>query len=445
MDIRQKISHPVVFHFEQTIHPDDLQYVGETLIGNLVNHVDAYEFEYRGLFPGDRLVWFSLQANVERDEDGVAVLQTGTFIDITDIKKAEAQREAAQAQTQKLFDISRKLNAAGDLQEILTAIVESIGSVEFDRAMLVSHDLGEDNNIEALNFIANWAGTENAQVVPIGMIMPASGFPAVSIFEKPEIHLINDYETDERFDEALKKWLSDQGVRSGLLMPLFDGDKPLAGVIVESATPANFSEIERRLMELAASQVTAVVQNELLLQATTERAQALATVAEVSTAVTATQDPQVVLKQVVDLTKERFGLYHAHVYQMNAAGDTLELVSGAGEVGDQMVAEKRSIPFAAEQSLVARAARSKAGVIVNDVTADPNFLPHPLLPETKAELAVPMLAGEDVIGVLDVQASGMRRFDQDDVVILTTLASQAAVALPERRAVRGDPAGERSY
>ena len=76
-----------------------------------------------------------------------------------------------------------------------------------------------------------------------------------------------------------------------------------------------------------------------------------------------------------------------------------------------------------------RAARSKAGVIVNDVTADPNFLPHPLLPETKAELAVPMLAGEDVVGVLDVQASGMRRFDQDDVDVLTTLASQAAVAL----------------
>ena len=99
--------------------------------------------------------------------------------------------------------------------------------------------------------------------------------------------------------------------------------------------------------------MTAVVQNDFLLKATAERAQALATVAEVSTAVTATQDPQAVLKLVVDLTKERFGLYHAHVYQMNAAGDTLELVSGAGEVGDQMVAEKRSISFDAEQSLVA--------------------------------------------------------------------------------------------
>jgi len=160
-----------------------------------------------------------------------------------------------------------------------------------------------------------------------------------------------------------------------------------------------------------------------------KRAQELNTVAEVATAVTQQTDPLTLLKQVVDLTKERFGFYHAHVYQLNEAGDTLELVSGAGEIGDQMVAETRTISFDAEQSLVARAARTKEGVIVNDVTADPNFLPHPLLPETKAEMAVPMMAGETVIGVLDVQAAGTRRFDQDDAEVLTTLASQVAVAL----------------
>ncbi len=203
--------------FEQTVHPDDLQFVGEQLIGNLQNNIDEYEFEYRGVFPGDVMTWFTLQATIQRNEKGEAVLQVGTIIDITDIKKAQ--------------------------------------------------------------------------------------------------------------------------------------------------------------------------------EAVAERARALATVAEVATAVTATQDPQEVLKQVVDLTKERFGFYHAHIYQLNEAGDMLELVSGAGEIGDQMVAEKRTIAFDAEQSLVAQAARTKEGVIVNDVTADPNFLPHPLLPETKAEMAVPMMAG----------------------------------------------------
>ncbi len=382
--------------FEQTVYPEDLQWVGETLIGNLQNNIDEYEFEYRGIFPGDRVVWFTLQAKIDRDETGEAVLQYGTIIDITEIKKADQERAVALAQTQKLFDVSRKLNAAGDLQEVLTAIVESIESVEFDRAMLVSHDLNREDykKIDALNFLATWAGTEAAQVVPVGMVMPASGFPAVNIFEKPEIHLIDDYQTDERFDDALKQWLSDQGVQSGLLMPLFDGDKPLAGVILESTKQSNFTKDEQSLMELVASQVTPVVQNVLLLEATAERAQALATVAEIATAVTASQQKQDdLLKQVVDLTKERFGLYHAHVYYMNPEGDTLLLVSGAGEIGDQMVAEQRSIPLDAEKSLVAQAARTSEGVTVNDVTADPNFLPHPLLPDTKSELAVPMMAG----------------------------------------------------
>ena len=46
---------------------------------------------------------------------------------------------------------------------------------------------------------------------------------------------------------------------------------------------------------------------------------------------------------------------------------SLELTAGAGEVGRQMVAERRSIPLDREQSLVARAARSRKGLIVNNV------------------------------------------------------------------------------
>ncbi|MCD4672559.1 MAG: PAS domain-containing protein [Anaerolineaceae bacterium] len=160
-----------------------------------------------------------------------------------------------------------------------------------------------------------------------------------------------------------------------------------------------------------------------------ERAKSLATVAEVSTAVATLRDPQEMLQQVVDLTKERFDLYHAHLYLLNETGDTLELVSGAGNVGRQMVTEKRIIPMAAEQSLVARAARSREAVIANDVRSDPDFLAHPLLPETRAELSVPLIAGNTVLGVLDVQADEAWRFTDEDSYVLTTLASQVAVAL----------------
>ncbi|HUM71539.1 MAG TPA: PAS domain-containing protein, partial [Chloroflexota bacterium] len=158
-----------------------------------------------------------------------------------------------------------------------------------------------------------------------------------------------------------------------------------------------------------------------------------ATVAKVSTAVSTILDPQEMLQAVVDQVKESFNLYHAHAYLLNETGDTLELVAGAGKVGQQMVQEGRPIPLTAEQSLVARAARSRTGVIVNNVRKDPHFLAHPLLPETRAEMAVPMIVGGQVLGVLDLQADTANRFTQRYVNIQTTLATQIAVALQNAR------------
>jgi GAF domain-containing protein/HAMP domain-containing protein len=170
-----------------------------------------------------------------------------------------------------------------------------------------------------------------------------------------------------------------------------------------------------------------------LEQRVEERTQALSSVAEVGTAASTILDIDILLQQVVDLAKERFGLYHAHIYLLNDAGNTLILSSGAGSIGQQMVAEGRSIPLDREQSLVARAARDKKGVTVNDVTLAPDFLPNPLLPATRSELAVPMLVGDHVIGVFDVQSEIIGRFTDADIAVQTTLAAQVASAVQNAR------------
>ncbi|NJN92985.1 MAG: PAS domain S-box protein [Anaerolineales bacterium] len=164
-----------------------------------------------------------------------------------------------------------------------------------------------------------------------------------------------------------------------------------------------------------------------------KRAAELQTVAQVSTAASTILETTHLLERVVDLTKESFGLYHAHIYLLNETGDTLALAAGAGEVGQKMVAQGWQIPLSREKSLVARAARTKEGVIVNDVQADPEFLPNPLLPETRSEMAVPLVVGDKVMGVLDVQADQVSRFSAEDIHIQTTLAAQVAAALENAR------------
>jgi PAS domain S-box-containing protein len=164
-------------------------------------------------------------------------------------------------------------------------------------------------------------------------------------------------------------------------------------------------------------------------EALVKRAVELETVAQVSTVAATILEVDKLLPEVVDLTKERFGLYHAHIYLLDEISNTLNLAAGAGEVGQQMVAEGWSIPLEQEQSLVAQAARTGQGLIVNDVRENPDWLPNPLLPDTRSEMAVPMIVGGLVLGVLDVQAEVANRFTDEDVRIQTTLATQVAVAL----------------
>lgn len=164
-----------------------------------------------------------------------------------------------------------------------------------------------------------------------------------------------------------------------------------------------------------------------------KRAIQLATVARVSTSIASILDQTELLQSVVDQTKDNFNLYHAHIYLANETGDYLVLAAGAYDVGRKMVAQGWRIPINHEHSLVARAAREMHGVIVNDIRNEPDFLPNELLPQTLSEMAVPLITGDLVLGVLDVQSDRIGHFTEDDVSIFTTLALQVAVALQNAR------------
>ncbi len=168
-------------------------------------------------------------------------------------------------------------------------------------------------------------------------------------------------------------------------------------------------------------------------EALSRQAADMETVARISMTTATLLDTDRLLQEVVDITRERFNLYHAHVYLLNAAGDALELAAGAGDVGRAMVVQGRRIRLSQENSLVAQAARSRDSRTANDVRHQEGFLLHPLLPQTRSEMAVPMIVGGQLIGVIDVLDDAPDRFDEVDAHIFTTLAAQTAVALENAR------------
>jgi GAF domain-containing protein len=168
-------------------------------------------------------------------------------------------------------------------------------------------------------------------------------------------------------------------------------------------------------------------------QGATERARQLETVIDISQRLIGILDLSDLLRHVVSLTKERFNFYHVHIYLFDDQRSTLLMAEGSGEVGQELKRQGHSISVNALQSLVARCAREAQVVLAEDVRQYPDWLPNLLLPNTRAEMAVPIMSGSEVLGVMDVQSDKVSGISPAAGDILQTLAGQVAVAARNAR------------
>jgi PAS domain S-box-containing protein len=228
---------------------------------------------------------------------------------------------------------------------------------------------------------------------------------------------------------------------SEMALPIIAGDQLIGVLDVQSEQLNRFDEQDIEIKTALAAQVAVAVQNARAFAArqraearTVKLARQLETVTLISATAASILDPDILLDQVVELTKSEFALYHAHVYLFDPERNNLYLAAGAGEAGQTMKARGHSIPLSRQHSLVARAARERMPIVSNDVTYEEDYLPNPMLPNTASEMAVPVIYGDELIGVLDVQSEDFNRFDETDMRVKKTLASQIAVAVQNARA-----------
>lgn len=170
-----------------------------------------------------------------------------------------------------------------------------------------------------------------------------------------------------------------------------------------------------------------------LEQRVADRTRALAIATEVSRRLSTILDEKQLVTEVVEQVQNAYNYYHGQIYLLDESGKTLVLAGATGEGGKALLDKKHSLSI--EQGLVGRSARTKTAVLVPDTSKDPEWLPNPLLPDTKAEIAIPILLGETLVGVLDMQDDVVGDIFPEDIEYLTAIANQTAIALQNARSL----------
>ncbi len=202
-----------------------------------------------------------------------------------------------------------------------------------------------------------------------------------------------------------------------------------------SSLESVFEEARRNSRALAETNRKLEVSRDMLqLQANdlARRARYLEATAKVAQDAASMLDLQELLSRVVNLATERFGFYHIAIFLLDPPREWVVLQAASSEGGQRMLAGGYRLR-AGEKGIVGYVTGRGEPRIALDVGADAVFFDNPDLPDTRSEMALPLQARGEIIGVLDVQSKEPEAFSEEDVVVLQTLADQVAVAISNAR------------
>lgn len=169
-----------------------------------------------------------------------------------------------------------------------------------------------------------------------------------------------------------------------------------------------------------------------LEQEVTERTDQLAAINEIATTVSSTLDVGEVLSRTVNIIRDRLGFYHVSVFLMDEKYEYAVVRESTGEIG-RIMKERGHRLALGSQSIIGYVTQHHQARIALDVSADAVHFNNPLLPNTRSEMALPLIVGDTLIGALDVQSTEANAFDTDDIAVLQNMANQIAIAMNNAR------------
>ena len=328
---------------------------------------------------------------------------------------AAAQTELQLRIEPLLLEVADVVNTTLDLDTTLRRVAELVRKV-IDYEIFGILLLNERTQELYLRFSVGYV-REVAERVRIKLGEGVTGAAA----QRREAVLVGDVTEDRRYIPAVPN------VRSELAVPLIIKNRVIGVIDIESPQRDHFTEEHKRLLTLIASRMAIGIENARLYTRITRQARTLLLLNEIARELTSILNLDELLKRIGELLSRLIDYQMFSILLLDPSGETLQHRFSLRF--QENIHQKHDLPVGV--GVVGYAAKHKQAVLVRDVKKDPRYIDTN--PETRSELAVPLIYQDRVVGVLDLEHTKRGFFTEEHQRTITTLAAQIAIAIENAR------------
>jgi GAF domain-containing protein len=370
------------------------------------------------------------------NEDTLKIIEavTGQAAQAIEAARLFNQTQISREEAEALYEVARILVATEDEQKmfntVLGRMLSTLGLTQ--GGILFIDDNGKSGRLYALFEDGQPVSNQN-------LSFPIAGNPSYQkLIETKRPVVIADVATDPLV-ATVREINLERGLVSLLLVPIIINDEVIGAIGADSVGQKHiFTEREINLAIAMADQLSLTLQNRRLMVETTKRAALLQISSDVGRVATSILDQDRVLDEAVNLIKERFGFYHVQIFLVDEFVQYATLYKSTGEAGRKLLDLDHKFAIGS-QSIIGQVTYQRQSLVsrnTDDQEADMAHHQHEFLPDTQAELAIPLQVGTNLIGVLDVHSNSPNAFSDEEISTLGTLGTQLAIAIQNARAFK---------
>ncbi|GAP14910.1 histidine kinase [Longilinea arvoryzae] len=339
------------------------------------------------------------------------------------------QTQLALQETEQLYRISNGIAQARNADDLVNLVVENLLPHMADRAAIIGINRNPEGEFVEFEFIANQTRSGEG-LWPVSR-EPASAFPSFAQISSDLVVIKNL--RDSGFDPVSLAMMEKFNIQSGVFAPLRSSGKAIGLLVISANRPMDVSQDELRAIQVAANSISVALERQRLLGEAQRRALELQAAAEIARDTASTLSQGVLLNRIVNLVRERFDYYHAAIFMLDEDRHYAVISEATGDAGADMKKREHKLAVGS-RTVVGTVTMTGLPLIVNNVLQSELYIANPLLPDTQAEMALPLKIGDRVIGALDIQSDKVSAFSPAEQSVFLILADQIAIAIENARA-----------